>query len=270
MPLSYDIPTSSPEWPPSVVEETPPPVELEETPSPGPLEIEETLLSEESNTVLSSPSTTSESPLAAADHEAAGPSNIPDSSPNTALQNPLLMPITNTNVSSGWPIPRTTYYTFLNEFVVLDDLVQLPETVHPTRPVSARAMAVERFALSCAIQHLNRHIRNWIMHHPSPTHIGNLHEHEGVQEMLSVIDFYGYYLTLPQVHWHFTWSIYKLRVFRVSNNQYCLHARDAGAEVRYLEDDEDDELEDEDDKEIVETKERVAGDGASGRMDIGN
>ncbi|KAL4930166.1 casein kinase II subunit beta [Aspergillus undulatus] len=46
---------------------------------------------------------------------------------------------------------------------------------------------------------------------------------------------------------------------------------EAGVEVKYLEDDEDDELEDEDEEELTEAKSaRVPGDAASGRMDIGN
>ncbi|KAL4796421.1 casein kinase II, regulatory subunit [Aspergillus venezuelensis] len=47
---------------------------------------------------------------------------------------------------------------------------------------------------------------------------------------------------------------------------------EAGVEVKYLEDDEDDELEDDDDDvELTESKSaRVPGDAASGRMDIGN
>lgn len=43
--------------------------------------------------------------------------------------------------------------------------------------------------------------------------------------------------------------------------------REAGVEVKYVEDDEEEELEDEEDE--VTEKERVAGDAASGRMDIG-
>ncbi|KAL4809667.1 casein kinase II, regulatory subunit [Aspergillus unguis] len=46
--------------------------------------------------------------------------------------------------------------------------------------------------------------------------------------------------------------------------------RDAGVEVKYVEDDEEEEELEDDEDEVVESKERVAGDAASGRMDVGN
>lgn len=47
--------------------------------------------------------------------------------------------------------------------------------------------------------------------------------------------------------------------------------REAGVEAKYIEDDSEEEELDDDDEPISETKEeRVAGDAASGRMDLGN
>lgn len=48
--------------------------------------------------------------------------------------------------------------------------------------------------------------------------------------------------------------------------------RDVGVEVKYIEDDSEDDLEDDDDEAISDTKEeeKVIGDAASGRMDLGN
>jgi casein kinase II subunit beta len=45
--------------------------------------------------------------------------------------------------------------------------------------------------------------------------------------------------------------------------------RDAGLEVKYIEDEEADDEEDDDDDEGFDPKERVVGDAASGRMDMG-